>query len=156
MSKILVSYFSASGTTAKVASKLVDVFSADVFEIIPKERYTSTDLNWNDKESRSTKEMNDINSRPEIANKIQNIDEYDKVLLGFPVWWYTAPRIINTFIEENDLSGKKVYIFVTSGGSSAEGSFNDLQKIYPNINFVDCRRFTGRESYEEYQNFINE
>lgn len=156
MNKKLICYFSASGVTKNVALKMAQNMPADLFEIVPKERYTSNDLDWNDKTSRSTKEMNDINSRPEILNKVENIDNYDTILLGYPIWWYTCPRIINTFMEETDLSGKKVYIFVTSGGSAAEGSFNDLKKTYPNVNFIKAKRFNGYENAEDYLNFIEE
>ena len=155
MSKILVSYFSASGTTKDVATKLAKAINGDLFEIEPQNKYISADLNWNDKESRSSKEMSDQSSRPEVKNTISNIDEYNTILLGFPIWWYTAPRIINTFIEENNLTGKNIYIFATSGGSSVDGSFADLKRSYPNINFVKAIRFSGYENGEDYINFIN-
>lgn len=125
MSKILVSYFSASGVTKKVAVKVAESIKADLFEIEPVQKYTDEDLNWHDKKSRSSIEMQDKTSRPEIRNTVSNIDEYDTIIIGFPVWWYTAPTIINTFIEENNLEGKNVYVFVTSGGSSSQGSFKD-------------------------------
>ena len=113
MSKILVSYFSASGVTKKVAVKVAESIKADLFEIEPVQKYTDEDLNWHDKKSRSSIEMQDKTSRPEIRNTVSNIDEYDTIIIGFPVWWYTAPTIINTFIEENNLEGKNVYVFVT-------------------------------------------
>ena len=99
--------------------------------------------------------MNDKECRPRIVNKVNNISEYDKVIIGFPVWWYTAPRIINTFIEENDLSGKEVYVFVTSGSSSFGGSLKDLKEKYDNVNFVKGIRFTGNVSEQEILDFIN-
>ena len=99
MNKILVSYFSASGTTKNVAQKLARTLEADLFEIEPEIPYTTSDLNWNDKQSRSTIEMEDLNVRPGIARKVSNLENYDRIVLGFPVWWYTAPRIINTFLE---------------------------------------------------------
>ena len=107
MNNKLIVYFSASGTTKIVSEKLSNIIGADLFEIVPKEKYTNADLDWTNKESRSSVEMQDKNSRPEILNKLDNIDKYDTIILGFPVWWYTAPTIINTFIEDNDLTNKK-------------------------------------------------
>lgn len=99
--------------------------------------------------------MDDINSRPEIENKVSNISEYDKVLIGFPIWWYTCPRIINTFIEENDLTNKKIYLFATSGGSGIEQSINDLKKMYPNLNIVDGKRLSMSFNNEEIISWLN-
>ena len=155
MSKILVSYFSASGVTKGVAEKISNCVNGDLFEIVPVDKYTEEDLDWTNKESRTTKEMEDKSSRPKILNKVDNISEYEKIVLGFPVWWYTAPTIINTFIEENDLTGKEVYVFVTSGGSSFAGSLNDLKRTYPSINFVKGIRFTSNITDEEILDFIN-
>ena len=154
MNKILVSYFSASGITRNVAKKIARTIGADLFEIEPLKKYTTADLDWNNKQSRTTIEMSDKSFRPPIVDRVSNINEYDIVVLGFPVWWYTAPRIINTFIEENNLKNKKVYIFVTSGGSNSEGSFNDLKKTYPDINFINSKRLTGNETSEDYSNWI--
>ena len=154
MSKILVSYFSASGVTKGVAEKIAKAIDGDLFEIEPVEKYTNEDLDWTNKQSRSTIEMNNRSFRPPVLNKVSNIDKYDTIVIGFPVWWYTAPTIINTFIEENNLEGKNVYIFVTSGGSSSEGSFNDLKKAYSNVNFISSRRFRGNEPDEEYINWV--
>ena len=154
MSKILVSYFSASGVTKKVAVKVAESIKADLFEIEPEQKYTDEDLNWHDKKSRSSIEMQDKTSRPEIRNTVSNIDEYDTIIIGFPVWWYTAPTIINTFIEENNLEGKNVYVFVTSGGSSSQGSFKDLKNTYKNLDFISDKRFKGNENPEEYINWI--
>ncbi len=153
MNKI-VCYFSASGRTKEVAENISQAIEADIFEIEPVEKYTNEDLNWMNKQSRSSIEMSDKSSRPQIKNKITNIDDYESVIIGFPVWWYTAPTIINTFIEENNLSNKKIYIFVTSGGSGETGSFNDLKEAYPDLNFVSAKRFSGRESNEEYLSWI--
>lgn len=155
MSKILISYFSASGVTKGVAEKIKEAINGDIFEIEPQEKYTSADLDWNNKQSRSSIEMADKSSRPAIAKKIENLTEYDTIVIGFPVWWYTAPTIINTFIEENDLTGKKIYLFVTSGGSSQAGSFKDLKESYPTLNFIDAKRFNGSESSEEYTTWLN-
>ncbi len=141
MNNILVSYFSASGTTKKVAENIAMIVNGDLFSIDSVIPYTEADLNWQDKSSRTTIEMSDKNCRPEIKNKVEDLSKYDKIIIGFPVWWYTAPRIINTFIEENNLEGKKIYIFVTSGGSSFAGSLKDLKDTYHNLNFVSGKTF---------------
>ncbi len=154
MGKILVSYFSASGVTKGVAEKMANAINGDLFEIEPVDKYTREDLNWLNKHSRSSVEMQDKSFRPQIKSKVENIDEYDTIVIGFPVWWYTAPTIINTFIEENNLANKKVYVFVTSGGSGYEKSFDDLRNTYSKINFVKGRRFKGKETVEEYMDFI--
>lgn len=133
--KQLVCYFSASGTTKLVAERLSNIISADLFEIKPVNIYTMADLNWNDKNSRSSLEMEDSASRPAILNKI-DISEYDTIYLGYPIWWGLAPRIINTFIENENLEDKKVYLFATSGGSFIENSVSALKGEYPNINFI--------------------
>ena len=117
MSKTLVAYFSASGTTAKAAKSLAEAAGADLYEIKPAVPYTQADLNWMDKKSRSSVEMNDKSSRPALADKDADISSYDKILLGFPIWWYVAPTIINSFLESYDFSGKKIILFATSGGS---------------------------------------
>lgn len=156
MNKILVSYFSASGVTKRVATNIANILNADLFEIEPVEIYTDEDLDWTNKQSRSTIEMNDRTFRPLVKNKISELEKYDTVILGFPVWWYTAPTIVNTFIEENNLDGKNVYVFVTSGSSSVDGSFNDLQKKYPNINFISGKRFTGNETSDDITTWINQ
>ena len=115
--KILIAYFSAQGRTAKVAKNLSEVTGGELFEIKPAVPYTSADLNWNNQNSRSSIEMSNKNSRPEIASKVENISEYDTIFVGFPIWWYIAPTIINTFLESYDFSGKTVIPFCTSGGS---------------------------------------
>ena len=154
MSKVLVSYFSATGVTRGVAGKIAEATNGDLFEIEPVQKYTDSDLDWTNRQSRSSIEMNDKTSRPQVKNKVSNIDEYDTLVLGFPVWWYTAPTIVNTFIEENNLENKNVYMFVTSGSSGSEGSFNDLKSTYPNINFITHKRFKGNESNEEYREWL--
>ncbi len=154
MNKILVTYFSASGVTKKVATKIANAVIGDLFEIEPVQKYTLEDLDWTNKQSRSTIEMNNKYFRPKVLNKVSNIDEYDTIVIGFPVWWYTAPTIINTFIEENNLEGKNIYVFVTSGGSSSDRSFRDLKNIYKNLNFISSKRFTGKEDNNDYINWI--
>ena len=136
MDKLLICYFSATGTTKMVAEKLSEILNGDLFEIEPVNKYTSEDLNWTNKQSRSTLEMNDESSRPEVKGKVNNIEEYNKVVIGFPVWWYREPSIIDTFIEENDLKGKDIYVYVTSGGSTYEGSLKHLKEMYGELNFV--------------------
>lgn len=127
MSKILVAYFSASGVTKKVAEKLAVVANADIHEIKPKVPYTKADLNWMDKKSRSSVEMNDKAFRPEIVKEDLNLSSYDTILLGFPIWWYVAPTIINTFLENNDFTGKKIVLFATSDGSGFGNTLRELQ-----------------------------
>ena len=143
MSKVLVTYFSASGVTAKTANKLAKEVDGDLFEIEPKEKYTSADLNWMDKKSRSSVEMNDPASRPEIAKQVENMDMYDTVLVGFPIWWYVAPKIIDTFLDRYDFAGKTVIPFATSGGSGIENVEKNLQKEYPNINWGKGKLLNG-------------
>lgn len=117
MSKTLVAYFSAGGTTARLAKSIAEVANADLFEIEPQVPYTHADLDWRNKKSRSSIEMNDLSFRPAIAKKVSNMDEYDTIFVGFPIWWYIAPTIVNTFLESYDLKGKKIIPFATSGGS---------------------------------------
>ncbi len=152
--KSLITYFSASGVTKNVAQNLAKAINADLFEIEPIQKYTDADLDWMDKTSRTTLEMADKSSRPQIKNKVQNLQNYDSVVIGFPVWWYTAPTIINTFIEENNLEGKNIYVFVTSGGSGAEDSFNHLKVAYPKLKFIACKRLRGNESAQQLAEWI--
>lgn len=154
MSNVLVSYFSASGVTKKVAEKVAKVLNGDLFEIEPLHMYTKEDLNWINKNSRSSVEMNNKSFRPPIKNKKLKLDKYDIVLIGFPVWWYTAPTIINTFIESNDFSGKILIPFCTSGGSGISRCEKDLRNEYPNYNWRDGRRLTGNEDDNFFKNWI--
>ena len=139
MKKTLIVYFSATGNTKAAAQKLAKEFDADLYEITPEQPYTAADLDWRDKQSRSTKEMQDRSSRPAIKGTCPNIADYDTIWIGFPVWWYTAPTIINTFIEAHDLSGKTLNVFATSGGSNVTGSANDLEKAYPQYTWAESR-----------------
>ena len=154
MSKVLVCYFSASGITRGVARNLANSIEGDLFEIEPVDIYTDEDLDWTNKESRSSREMANRSYRPELKNKVNNFNDYEKIVIGFPVWWDVAPTIINTFIESHDFSKKQVYVFVTSGSSSVNGSITDLRRTYQNINFVVGKRFNGSESSDEYKSFI--
>ncbi len=127
MSKKLVAYFSASGITANAAKMVAEAAKADIFEIKPAVPYTKDDLNWMNKQSRSSIEMNNKNSRPEIAEKCENMSDYDTIYLGFPIWWYFAPTIINTFLESYDFSGKTIILFATSGGSGFGKTVDNLK-----------------------------
>ena len=131
MSKVLVAYFSASGTTKKAASLLAKVANADLVEIRPEEPYSGGDLDWTNKRSRSTIEMNDPNSRPIIGNRVENISDYNAVFIGFPIWWYTAPHIVKTFLESYDFSGKQIVLFATSGGSGLGRTESELRPCAP-------------------------
>ena len=149
MSKKLVAYFSASGTTAKVAKKMAEAIGADLFEIKPEKPYTGADLNWQNKNSRSSVEMNDRSSRPAIAVKAADMLQYDVVFVGFPVWWYREPSIIDTFMESYDFAGKTVIPFATSGGSGLGDSAANMQKLAKGAKVVNGKRFSGSASAEE-------
>ena len=131
MSKKLVAFFSASGTTKKVAQMIAEEVKADLFEIEPKIPYTRADLDWMNKKSRSSVEMSDKKYRPEIMKKKMDMSSYDEILLGFPIWWYVAPTIVNTFLEAYDFSGKKIVLFATSGGSGFGNTVKELQPSAP-------------------------
>ena len=155
MSNVLVAYFSASGVTKGIAEKIADDNEYDIFEIKPVEIYTPAYLDWTDKTSRSTLEMNDKSFRPPISETL-DVSQYDIVVIGFPVWWYTAPTIINTFIESADLSGKTIKAFCTSGGSGIDKCVSDLADTYPELSFTKGLRLTGREDSEAIKNWIEE
>ena len=143
MSKKLVAYFSASGTTKKAAERLAKAAGADLFEIKPTIPYTSADLNWMDKESRSSVEMNDPDSRPEIAETMPNMADYDTVFIGFPIWWYVAPHIIHTFLESYDFDRKTLVPFATSGGSGMGKTVDELRKLCPNADWKAGKLVNG-------------
>ncbi len=153
MSKTLVAYFSASGKTAKVAEKLASVTGADLFEIKPETAYTKGDLNWLNKNSRSSVEMKDRNCRPAIASKVENMREYDRVFVGFPIWWYREPSIIDTFMESYDFSGITVVPFATSGGSGLGDSAKNMQALSVGAKVVEGKRFSTRVSEEELKSW---
>ncbi len=146
MSKTLVAYFSASGVTARAAKEIADAVGADLYEICPAEPYSQADLNWMDKKSRSTVEMNDPACRPAIAGAVEHMEQYDTVFVGFPVWWYVEPRIVDTFLESYDFSGKTLIPFATSGGSGIENCGKKLQQQYPSINWKPGKLLNGRPS----------
>ena len=137
MSRKLVAYFSASGVTAKLAETLSEAIGADLYAIEPEVPYTKADLNWMNKNSRSSVEMNDPASRPEIAGKRDNMDEYDTIFVGFPIWWYVAPTIINTFLESYDFTGKTIIPFATSGGSGMGKTNEKLQPSCPGAKLIE-------------------
>ena len=147
MSKKLVAYFSASGVTAKVADMLADAVGADIHEIRPKVPYTKADLNWMNKNSRSSIEMADKTIRPEIAESNVKIENYDVIFLGFPIWWYVAPTIINTFLESADFSGKKIILFATSGGSKFGRTVEELKISVPDsCEIIEGKLLNGRQT----------
>ena len=147
MSKKLVAYFSASGVTAKAADLLADAVGADIYEIRPQVPYTKADLNWMDKKSRSTIEMNDKTIRPAIADKDAKIDQYDTIFIGFPIWWYVAPTIINTFLESYDFAGKKVILFATSGGSKFGKTVEELKISVPaSCEIIEGKLLNGKQT----------
>lgn len=135
MAKKLVAYFSAGGVTRRAAQRLAKQKDADLFEIRPVHPYTEDDLDWTDKKSRSTREMQDPGSRVEIAEKVPNMEQYDEIFLGFPIWWGVAPHIVNSFLEQYDLRGKTISPFATSGGSGYGASSRTLEKSAPGAAF---------------------
>ena len=146
--KILVAYFSASGQTAKLAKTLAGVTGGDLFEIAPETAYTAADLDWMDKKSRSTIEMKDPKSRPAIAGKVADMAQYDTVFVGFPIWWYQAPRIIETFLESYDFSGKTVIPFATSGGSGMGNTNAELAPSCKGAMLKEGKRFSSTKEAE--------
>ena len=149
MSKALVAYFSAEGTTKRVAERLAGSIGADLHEIAPKVPYTRADLNWQDKHSRSSVEMNDRSARPEIASRVADMARYDVVFVGFPVWWYREPSIIDTFMELYDFTGKTVIPFCTSGGSGIGDSGANMQALAGGARVEAGRRFASNASEKE-------
>lgn len=155
MSKKLVAYFSASGITKAVDERLAKAADADLFEIKPTVPYTSADLDWTNKKSRSSVEMSDQNSRPEIAEQLSNMEDYDTVFIGFPIWWYVAPTIINTFLESYNLSGKTIIPFATSGGSSMGKTVEVLKSLCPTANWKKGKML-NRVSDAELKKWIDD
>jgi flavodoxin len=152
--KILVAYFSASGVTAKAAWKLSEAIGADLHEIKPEVPYSSADLNWMDKKSRSSVEMNDPSSRPMIAEKLPDMEKYDVVFVGFPIWWYVAPTIINTFLESYDFSGKTIIPFATSGGSGMGKTNEKLGPSCPGATLLQGKLLNGNLSEDSLKNWV--
>lgn len=154
MGKALVAYFSATGNTKQVASKLSKVVDGNLHEIVPKVAYTADDLNWKDKESRSSKEMNDKSHRPEISDQVDNMDSYDTIYLGYPIWWGVAPTIINTFLEKYDLDGKSIITFATSGSSEMGDSTEGLKISAKGTYFKEGKILKKDISEEELKSFV--
>lgn len=153
MSRKLVAYFSATGTTAKVAETLADAIGADIYEIGPEIPYTEADLNWRDANSRSSVEMNDPHSRPAIAGKRDNMSDYDTIFVGFPIWWYVAPTIINTFLESYDMAGKTIIPFATSGGSGMGKTNEKLLPSCTGAKLVEgrvCKSFVSNDEMNQW------
>lgn len=149
MGKKLVAYFSASGVTAKLAQNVAKVVEGDLHEIQPEQPYSSADLDWTDPKSRSSIEMKDKAFRPSIANRVENMEQYDTVYIGFPIWWYIAPTIINTFLEQYDLSGKTVVPFATSGSSGMGDTNDELKGSCPGAVLKDGKRFSANAGESE-------
>ncbi len=155
MGKTLVAYFSASGTTARVAKNLAQAAGADLYEIKPAVPYTKDDLNWMDKKSRSSVEMNDKSSRPELADKDADIAAYDTVLLGFPIWWYVAPTIVKSFLESYDFSGKRIILFATSGGSGFGKTAAGLKgSVAADTVIVEGKILNGANSVDDLRKWV--
>ena len=153
MAKKLVAYFSASGVTKKVAEMISEVSGYELYEIKPKQAYTKADLNWMDKNSRSSVEMKDKKFRPEIITKDIEMSDYDEIILGFPIWWYVAPTIINTFLEAYDFSGKKISLFATSGGSGFGNTVSELKPSAPNADIVEGKLLNNANK-QEIENWL--
>ena len=155
MSKKLVAFFSASGVTARVAENLAKAAGADLYEIKPEVPYSRADLNWMDKQSRSSVEMRDKNSRPALADTDADIDAYDTIFIGFPIWWYIAPTIINTFLEAYDFSGKRIVLFATSGGSGFGKAVSSLQVSAPDADIIAGEILNGNPDSRRLKAFAD-
>lgn len=153
--KVLVAYFSATGTTEGVAEHIANGLNADLYEIVPEDPYTDADLNYNDNNSRTTIEMNDPTARPAISGSVEDMDQYDVVFLGYPIWWGEAPRIISTFMESYDFSGKTIVPFCTSGGSGMGSSATNLEQLTNGANWLEGRRLNGSDSLDTVMEWVN-
>ncbi len=153
--KILVAFFSATNTTQGVAEQMADGLGADLYEIVPEEPYTDADLDYNDDNSRSTMEMNDPTVRPAISGSVENMEQYDLVFLGYPIWWGEAPRIVSTFMESYDFSGKTIVPFCTSGGSGIGSSAENLADLTDGAEWIPGQRLDGGSSQDEIMEWVN-
>lgn len=154
--KVLVAYFSATNTTEGVAEHIANGLNADLYEIVPEEPYTDADLNYNDNNSRSTIEMNDPSARPAISGSVENMEQYDIVFIGYPIWWGEAPRIVSTFMESYDFSGKTIVPFCTSGGSGIGSSASNLEQLTSgNAVWMEGRRLNGSDSQDTVMEWVN-
>lgn len=153
--KVLVAYFSATGTTEGVAEHIANGLNADIYEIVPEDPYTDADLNYNDNNSRTTIEMNDPSARPAISGSVENMEQYDVIFLGYPIWWGNAPRIVSTFMESYDFSGKTIVPFCTSGGSGIGSSASNLERLTSEATWLDGRRLNGSDSQDTVMEWAN-
>ena len=153
--KVLVAYFSATGTTKGVAEHIANGLNADIYEIVPEDPYTEADLNYNDNNSRTTIEMNDPNARPAISGSVENMEQYDIIFVGYPIWWGEAPRIVSTFMESYDFSGKTIVPFCTSGGSGIGSSASNLERLTSGATWLDGRRLNGSDSQDTVMEWVN-
>lgn len=153
--KVLVAYFSATGTTKGVAEHIANGLNADIYEIVPEDPYTDADLNYNDNNSRTTIEMNDPNARPAISGSVENMEQYDIIFVGYPIWWGEAPRIVSTSMESYDFSGKTIVPFCTSGGSGIGSSASNLERLTSGATWLDGRRLNGSDSQDTVMEWVN-
>ena len=153
--KALVAYFSATGTTKGVAEHIANGLNADIYEIVPEEAYTDADLDYNDNNSRTTIEMNDPDARPAISGSVENMEQYDIIFVGYPIWWGEAPRIVSTFMESYDFSGKTIVPFCTSGGSGIGSSASNLERLTSGATWLDGRRLNGSDSQDTVMEWVN-
>lgn len=153
--KVLVVYFSATNTTEGVAEHIANGLNADIYEIVPEDPYTDADLNYNDNNSRTTIEMNDPNARPAISGSVENMEQYDIIFVGYPIWWGEAPRIVSTFMESYDFSGKTIVPFCTSGGSGIGSSASNLEQLTSGATWFDGRRLNGSDSQDTVMEWVN-
>lgn len=154
-SKVLVAYFSATGTTKGVAEHIANGLHADIYEIIPEEPYTDADLDYSDNNSRSTIEMNDASSRPAISGSVENMEQYDVVFIGYPIWWGEAPRIVSTFVESYDFAGKTIVPFCTSGGSGVGSSATNLEALTGGATWIEGHRLGGSDTQDTVMEWVN-
>lgn len=153
--KVLVAYFSATNTTEGVAEQIANGLNADIYEIIPEDPYTDADLNYNDNNSRTTIEMNDPDARPAISGSVENMEQYTTVFIGYPIWWGEAPRIISTFVESYDFSGKTIVPFCTSGGSGIGSSAANLEQLTSDAQWLSGKRLNGSDSQDTVMEWVN-
>lgn len=153
--KILVAYFSATGNTKAVAEKTAEAVNADIFEIVPAVPYTEADLNYGDDNSRTTAEQNDDSARPEISSTVENMEQYDTVFIGYPIWWGQAPKIMYTFLESYDFNGKTIIPFCTSGSSPIGSSAENMQGLTTGANWLEGQRFSGGASLDDVSSWVN-
>ena len=154
-SKVLVAYFSATGTTEGVAEHIANGLNTDIYEIVPEDPYTDADLDYNDNNSRTTIEMNDPDARPAISGSVENMEQYDIVFIGYPIWWGDAPRIVSTFMEQYDFSGKTIVPFCTSGGSGIGSTAANLEQLTSGATWLSGRRLNGSDSLDIVMEWVN-